>query len=142
MKRFSLFLLALFALPLALLAQSPVGTWTNEAKEAQFEIFEQGGKLYGKILSLKEPNDKDGKPKTDVNNPSEAQKSKPLVGLVFLKGFTDAGSGRWENGSIYDPKNGKTYKSYMQMTGANKIEVRGFIGFSMLGRSQNWTRIK
>lgn len=142
MKRFSLFLLALFALPLALLAQSPVGTWTNEAKEAQFEIFEQGGKLYGKIVSLKEPNDKDGKPKTDVNNPSEAQKSKPLVGLVFLKGFTDAGSGRWENGSIYDPKNGKTYKSYMQMTGANKIEVRGFIGFSMLGRSQNWTRIK
>ncbi|MBS0659252.1 MAG: DUF2147 domain-containing protein [Verrucomicrobia bacterium] len=142
MKRFSLFLLALFALPLALMAQSPVGVWTNEAKEAQFEIFDQGGKLFGKIVSLKEPNDKDGKPKTDTNNPDAAQKSKPLVGLVFLKGFTSAGNGRWENGSIYDPKNGKTYKSYMQMSGANKIEVRGFIGFSMLGRSQNWTRIK
>lgn len=142
MKRFSLFLLALFALPLALMAQSPVGTWTNEAKEAQFEIYEQGGKLFGKIVQLKEPNDKDGKPKTDTNNPDAAQKSKPLVGLTFLKGFTGAGSGRWENGTIYDPKNGKTYKSYMQMSGNSKIEVRGYVGFSMLGRSQNWTRVK
>lgn len=142
MKRFSLFLLALFALPLAVLAQSPVGVWTNEAKEAQFEIYEQGGKLFGKILSLKEPNDTDGKPKVDKNNPDSSKKGTPLAGMTFLRGFTPAGSGRWENGSIYDPKNGKTYKAWMQMTGNTKIEVRGFIGFSFVGRSQNWTRIK
>jgi uncharacterized protein (DUF2147 family) len=142
MKRFSLFLLALFALPLVVLAQSPVGTWTNEAKEAQFEIYEQGGKLFGKIVMLKEPNGKDGKPKTDTNNPEASKQSTPLVGMTFLKGFAPAGSGRWENGSIYDPKNGKTYKAWMQMSGNTKIEVRGFIGFSFVGRSQNWTRIK
>ncbi len=141
MKRFVLALCTLLALPLALHAQSPVGTWTNEAKEANFEIYEQGGKLFGKILSLKEPNDKDGKPKSDVNNPNSGKRSDPLIGLVFLKSFTSAGGGRWENGTIYDPKNGKTYKSYMQMTGNGKIEVRGYIGFSLLGRSQNWTRL-
>ena len=133
-------LLALLFLPLMAHAQSPVGTWKNE--KATFEIFDQGGKLFGKILTLREPNDKDGKPKTDIKNPDASKRNVPTIGLVFLKNFTAAGNGRWENGTIYDPENGKTYSSYMQMTGNDKIEVRGFIGFSLLGRSQNWTRIK
>ncbi len=142
MKRILLALFALAALPLIASAQSPVGTWTNEAREAKFEIFEQGGKLYGKIIELKEPNDKEGKPKTDTNNPDSSKRGTALVGLTFLRAFSSAGAGRWENGSIYDPKNGKTYKAWMQMTGNDKIEVRGFIGFSFVGRSQNWSRVK
>ncbi len=133
-------LLALLFLPLVARAQSPVGTWKNE--KATFEIFDQGGKLFGKILTLKEPNDVNGKPKTDIKNPDTSKRSVPTIGLVFLKNFTAAGNGKWENGTIYDPENGKTYSSYMQMTGNDKIEVRGFIGISLLGRSQNWTRIK
>ena len=133
-------LLTLLFLPLIAHAQSPAGTWKNE--KATFEIFDQGGKLFGKILTLREPNDKDGKPKTDIKNPDASKRSVPTIGLVFLKNFTAAGNGRWENGTIYDPENGKTYSSYMQMTGNDKIEVRGFIGISLLGRSQNWTRIK
>ena len=133
-------LLALLFVPLVARAQSPVGTWKNE--KATFEIFDQGGKLFGKILTLKEPNDVNGKPKTDIKNPDTSKRSVPTLGLVFLKNFTASGNGKWENGTIYDPENGKTYSSYMQMTGNDKIEVRGFIGFSLLGRSQNWTRIK
>ncbi len=135
-------LLALFLFPLLAQAQSPVGIWTNELKEANFEIYDQGGKLFGKVVSLKEPLDKAGNPKTDINNPDPAKRSVPTIGLVFLKNFAPAGNGRWENGTIYDPKNGKTYSSFMQMSGNDKIEVRGFVGVSMFGRSQTWTRVK
>ena len=121
-------------------AQSPVGTWQNE--KATFEIYDQGGKLYGKIVTLKNPNDKDGKPKVDKQNPDASKQSTPIQGMTFLRGFTAAGNGRWENGTIYDPEKGKTYSSYMQMEGNDKIEVRGYIGVSMIGRSQNWTRVK
>lgn len=133
-------LFALLFVPLVARAQSPVGTWKNE--KATFEVFDQGGKLFGKILTLKEPNDKAGKAKVDFRNPDVSKQGVPLIGLVFLKGFVPAGSGRWDKGTIYDPENGKTYSSYMQMTGNDAIEVRGFLGISLLGRSQNWTRVK
>lgn len=135
-------LLALLFLPLVAHAQtqSAIGTWKGE--KGNFQIYEQGGKLFGKIISLNEPN-RDGKPKTDWKNADSTKQSVPLIGLVFLKNFAAASSaGRWENGTIYDPENGKTYSAFLQMTGNDKIEARGFIGFSMLGRSQNWTRIK
>lgn len=133
-------LLALIFLPAVSHAQSAVGTWKNE--KATFQIYEQGGKLFGKVLTLVEPN-RDGKPKTDWKNPDPAKQNVPLIGFVFLKNFTPSTTpGRWENGTIYDPENGKTYSSFMQMTGNDKIEVRGFIGVSMFGRSQNWTRVK
>jgi uncharacterized protein (DUF2147 family) len=132
-------LLALLFLPLVAHAQSAVGTWKNE--KATFQIYDQGGKLFGKILTLVEPN-RDGKPKTDWKNPDTSKQATPLIGLVFLKNFSAASAGRWENGTIYDPENGKTYSSFMQMTGNDKIEVRGFIGVSMFGRSQNWVRVK
>jgi len=135
-------LLALLFLPLAVKAEtlSPVGTWKNE--KATFQIFDQGGKLFGKILTLVEPN-RDGKPKTDWKNPDASKQNVPILGLVFLKNFSPTATpGRWENGTIYDPENGKTYSSFMQMTGNDKIEVRGFIGVAMFGRSQNWTRVK
>ncbi len=133
-------LLALLFVPLAAQAQSAVGTWKND--KATFQIYDQGGKLFGKILTLVEPN-RDGKPKTDWKNPDASKQSVPLIGLVFLKNFAASSTpGRWENGTIYDPENGKTYSSFMQMTGNDKIEVRGFIGISAIGRSQNWVRVK
>ena len=143
MKFLPVLLAALF-LPTLARAQSPLGVWTNEAKEANFEIYDQGGKLFGKVVLLKEPLDKNGKPKTDFKNPDPAKQSVPLIGLVFLKNFSPAANtpGRWEGGTIYDPKNGKTYSSFMQMNGNNTIEVRGFIGVSLFGRSQTWTRVK
>ena len=119
---------------------SPLGTWTNQEKEARFEIYKCGDKLCGKITWLKEPN-RDGKPKTDVNNPDKKLQSQPLIGLVFLKGFEYDENNKWDDGTIYDPKSGKTYSSYMQMLSKDKMEVKGYIGISMIGRSQTWTRI-
>jgi uncharacterized protein (DUF2147 family) len=119
---------------------SPLGTWTNQEKEAKFEIYKCGDKLCGKITWLKEPM-REGKPKTDINNPDKKLQSQPVVGLVFLKGFEYDENNKWDDGSIYDPKSGKTYSSYMQMLSKDKIEVKGYIGISLIGRSQIWTRV-
>lgn len=140
----------LFTLALTLVATltgwaqklTPLGIWANEEKKGTFEIYQCGKKLCAKIVSLTEPNDKNGKPRTDVENPEAKLRTRPMLGLVFMEGFEFTGSNKWENGTIYDPKNGKTYSSYMKMLNANTIEVRGFIGFSLIGRSQTWTRIK
>ncbi|QHL86524.1 DUF2147 domain-containing protein [Nibribacter ruber] len=141
MKKF--FLLALF-LCLATLgwAQkgSPIGTWTNEEKDARFEIYQCGDKLCGKITWLKEPN-RDGKPKVDQFNPDPKLQKRPIMGLVFLKGFEPDEAGKWDDGTIYDPKSGKTYSSYMKVLSKDKLEVKGYIGISLIGRSQTWTRV-
>ena len=119
----------------------PLGTWTNEEKEARFQIFKCGEKLCGKITWLKEPM-LNGKPKVDSKNPDEKQRGRPVLGMVFMKDFSYEGNNKWDNGIIYDPKSGKTYSCYMKILDPNKMEVKGYIGISLVGRSQIWTRVK
>lgn len=120
---------------------SPIGRWTNEDGKAEFEIFKCDDNLCGKIVSLREP-DKNGKPKVDENNPEKKLQKRPLLGLVFMKGFNYAGDNKWDDGTIYDPESGKTYSCYMKLQSKDKMEVKGYIGFSLIGRAQAWTRVK
>ena len=114
-------------------------TWYNTKKTGKIQIYKAvDGKFYGKIVWLAEPN-RDGKPKTDIHNTDEARRKDPVIGLLILKGFNKDGANDYENGTIYDPQNGKTYKCKMTIDG-NKLAVRGYIGFSMLGRTENWTK--
>lgn len=119
---------------------SPLGTWTNEEGKAKFEIYKCGDKLCGKIVTLKEPL-LNGKPKMDINNPDKNLQSRPLTGMEFMKGFVYDGNNKWDEGTIYDPESGKTYSCFMKMTGKDKMEVKGYIGISLIGRSQDWTRV-
>jgi uncharacterized protein (DUF2147 family) len=119
---------------------TPIGVWTNEEGKARFEIYQCGTKLCGKIISLKDPL-RNGKPKLDDNNPDKKLRQQPLLGLEFLKGFEYEGQNKWDDGTIYDPESGKTYSCFMKMNGNNKMEVKGYIGISLIGRTQNWTRI-
>jgi uncharacterized protein (DUF2147 family) len=119
---------------------SPVGIWKNG--DATFEIFEDQGKLSGKIVALREPRTPEGKEKTDIHNPDAAKRERPIVGLVFLSGFTQKSQTRWENGTIYDPKSGNTYSCSMELDGPEKINMRGFIGISLIGRTDVWTRVR
>ncbi|QMU27786.1 DUF2147 domain-containing protein [Adhaeribacter radiodurans] len=121
-------------------ANTPVGTWTNEDKEAKFEIYKCGSKLCGKIVWLKEPI-RDGKPKLDKSNPDRNLQNRPILGLVFMQNFSFEGDNKWDDGTIYDPKSGKTYSCYMKVLGKDKMEVKGYIGISLIGRTQNWTRV-
>lgn len=112
--------------------------WFNEEKEAKIQFYEQDGKLFGKIVWLKEPKE-NGKDKTDKNNSKQELRGKPIVGLVILKNFKKDGKG-WEDGEIYDPKSGKTYSSTIKWSGENQLNIRGFIGVSLVGRTTKFTR--
>ena len=123
-------------------ADDILGLWLNEDKDAHVEIYKEKGMYYGKIVWLKEPIDEvTGKPKLDDENADESLRTRPVLGLLILKDFVFDGSSEWEDGTIYDPKNGKTYSCYMAFEDKNLLKIRGFIGFSLLGRSTYWTRV-
>jgi uncharacterized protein (DUF2147 family) len=114
------------------------GIWLNEEKDAKIQIYKaRDGKFYGKIIWLKEPT-KNGKPKTDEKNPKQNLKNQPLVDLIILKGFEMDGNS-YEDGTIYDPNNGKTYDCKMTYKGKT-LSIRGYIGISLFGRTTVWER--
>jgi uncharacterized protein (DUF2147 family) len=118
-----------------------VGLWLNSNGQGQIQVYKEGNKYFGKLVWLKEPNGPKGNPKLDANNPDPAQKTKPLLGAIVLRNFV-YDDGEWNRGRIYDPQNGKDYKCYMKLKNANTLSVRGYIGFSLLGRTEVWTRVK
>ena len=124
-------------------ADAVLGIWENSEKTGQVEIIRKDdNKYYGKLVSLKVPDDAEGKPKTDINNPDESFRQRPIIGLEMLRAFTFDGGNVWEDGKIYDPDAGKDYSCKMTLTDANTLEVRGYIGISLLGRTDVWTRSK
>ena len=113
--------------------------WYDAAKTAKIKIFKApDGKYYGKVVWLKVP-DRDGKPKVDSHNPSKARRNDPLLGLLLLKGLEKTGDNTYENGTIYDPNNGKTYSCKLTCKG-DLLDLHGYIGFSFIGRSTTWSK--
>lgn len=125
-------------------ANDVCGIWLNHDKDAHIKIYRDGENFLGKIIWMKNPIDTvTNKPKLDKNNPDEALQSRPLDGLVIIRDFEfDASNSEWEDGEIYDPKNGKTYSCEMELKDINTVEVTGYIGFSFIGRTVVWTRLK
>ena len=115
-----------------------LGGWINGDKDAKVEIYKKDGKYYGKITWLRNPNEDDGTPKVDDENPDETKRATPIMGLVILKNFTFE-EGMWKGGTIYDPKNGKTYKCEMWLD-EKELKIRGYVG--PLFRTETWTRPK
>ncbi len=124
-------------------ADDVLGVWLNEDKDAHVEMFKRNGKIYGKIVWIKEPIDAEtGKPKVDKHNPDAALKTRPTLGLEILTGFIFDGSDEWSGGEIYDPKSGKTYSSYMIFDKKDVLKIRGYIGVALLGKTTCWTRVQ
>jgi uncharacterized protein (DUF2147 family) len=115
------------------------GAWYNQEKTSKVQFYENGGKFYGKVIWLKEPIE-NGKPRTDNLNPNEKLRSTPLMGLIFMKNFVKKGDKKWEDGTIYDPKNGKTYSCTITQVNPTTLDVRGYIGISLLGRTSKFTK--
>jgi uncharacterized protein (DUF2147 family) len=118
-----------------------IGVWKTGDGNAMVRIYKNGEKFQGKIVWLKEPIDPEtGKPKLDKNHSEEANRTRPILGLVNIWGFSSKEKNIWDEGNIYDPKNGNTYSCSMKLINANTLEVRGFIGVSLIGRTDTWTR--
>ncbi|MBL7777330.1 MAG: DUF2147 domain-containing protein [Chitinophagales bacterium] len=117
--------------------------WYNQEKTSKIQIYlAKDGKYYGKIVWLSEPNDPDTKqPKVDKNNTDEAKRKDPIMGMINLRGYSvdPKDPNVYDGGTIYDPRNGKTYCGKITMKGTT-LDLRGFIcNFSILGRTNTWT---
>ncbi|OFZ29481.1 MAG: hypothetical protein A2622_07065 [Bdellovibrionales bacterium RIFCSPHIGHO2_01_FULL_40_29] len=137
------FALMLFMFSSVTYAQSlsPIGIWLVADESAKVEIYQAGETLEGKLVWLKEPNDKAGVAVRDDKNPDESLQSRPLLNLVFLKGFVKhKNENKWVDGTVYDAKSGKTYSGWIKLVDENKMKLRGYVGFSLLGRTEEWTR--
>jgi uncharacterized protein (DUF2147 family) len=122
--------------------KSVLGKWktiddeTGKAKSI-VEIYEKSGKIYGKVIEILDLDHKNDSCKkcsgTDVN--------KPILGMIVIKGLKQDGD-EYNSGKILDPKNGKLYQCFITLEGNEKLKVRGYIGISLLGRTQYWQRVK
>lgn len=131
-------LLSVFSTPLFAQSDPIEHLWYNQEKTAKIQVYKaRDGRFYGKIVWLKEP-DENGRPRIDKNNPNASQRNAPLMGLLVLKGFKKDGSNLYSGGTIYDPKNGKTYSCKINFKG-NELDVRGYVGISLIGRTTTWT---
>ena len=122
---------------------SPIGVWetvddnTGEAK-SHVRIWERGGKLYGKIVKLLRVADD-----AVCDNCRGNKKNQPLLGMMIMWNLEKSDDGWYDDGRIMDPDNGKTYRCKIKVTsGGRKLDVRGYLGISLFGRTQTWNRVR
>ncbi|SEB52771.1 hypothetical protein SAMN04489761_1227 [Tenacibaculum sp. MAR_2009_124] len=132
------FLIALFAININ--AQSIFGKWENRDEttnevDSVIEVYEKNGKAYAKIIHITDKNRQDA----ICDKCSGKRKNEPILGMNILSGLKKDGS-EWSGGKILDPKNGKEYKCYIKLENNDKLKIRGYVGFSLLGRTAYWYR--
>ncbi|MEZ4772353.1 MAG: DUF2147 domain-containing protein [Bacteroidia bacterium] len=146
-QKITISLLFIFLASAGLKAQSPVGKWktiddeTGDQKSI-VEIFEKDGKLYGKVIQLfRKPNEEQD-PICDECDKDDPRYNKRVMGMVILEGLEKGKGNVWENGEILDPKNGSVYSCYIDLIEKDKLKLRGYLGFSLIGRTQYWYRVQ
>jgi uncharacterized protein (DUF2147 family) len=125
----TLFALLLFIFPLAAATSSPddiVGVWLTENDESKVQIYKVGNEYFGKIIWLKEPNDKNGNPKKDIRNQDVSKRNNPAIGILVLKNmrFKDD---KWK-GTIYGPKRGREANCTLKLKDKDTIEGKATYG--------------
>lgn len=130
-------------------AHDATGYWLTENQNAivQFKQCSGGAaspvkpQICGQIVWTQNPRDEQGKLKRDVNNPDEALRDRSLCGLPLIGDLTPASEAVLEDGWIYNPRSGDTYGAEAELVSADKLKLRGFLGISLLGSNQIWTRV-
>ncbi len=126
----------------ASMAGEAQGVWTTDGGKSRIQIEPCGNALCGRLVWLAEPNNAEGRPKRDRNNPDAKLHDREVIGIQILQGFTAVRNApdEWEGGTIYDPESGRSYSGKMSLGEHDELRVRGFVGISLLGRTTTWTR--
>jgi uncharacterized protein (DUF2147 family) len=135
---------ALLATPLAAGAapsETAHGYWLTENRKAIVQIAPCGGDTCGRMVWVENPLDASGKPKRDDKNADAAKRARTICGLELVGGLVRTDDGKWSDGWLYNPRNGETYSAEIRPLSPFELEVRGFLGVSLLGKSQVWTRV-
>lgn len=128
---------------LALAQSTPAGTWhtiddSTGKPRGVIEIAEKDGVFSGKLVKSLVPTE--GAPKV-CDKCTDSRKDQPIIGMTLLTGLRKTADNEWTGGEILDPETGKLYKCKMSMADdGKKLNVRGFIGISLIGRTQTWVR--
>ncbi|MDA8088641.1 MAG: DUF2147 domain-containing protein, partial [Nitrospiraceae bacterium] len=104
------------------------------------EFYRSGNMFLGRLAWLRQPNDEKGRPAVDENNPDPRLRKQPILGLVIIHAVYTGGDS-WK-GRVYDPDSGKTYNCLISLKGAGTLKLRGYLGLSIFGRTETWTRVK
>lgn len=145
-----LFALALFALVSAAGAhtqqlppqlQNAVGRWqivnSDGTPGGKAETYIENGRLFGKVIELRPGR----RPQDRCDKCSGEYRNQLILGMVFLRNFHPEGD-QWVGGTVVDPENGKEYQGKIWTVGTDKLAMRGFIGFALLGRTETWVRLR
>ena len=123
------------------LAADPWGVWLNGRKDAHVKLYRcNKDELCGEIVWLKRPLGEDGKPRRDVKNEDESLRKRPMLGLQVLWGMEDEGDGEWEDGEVYNARDGETYDAELEVIDANTVKMSGCVWF--ICKTETWTRVK
>jgi len=132
-------ILFIMTLSFATHGQSIIGHWETfdddtKEKKAVVKIYKRDNLFFARIVEsyVSEKN-------AICETCKDTNKGKPIIGLVIIENIKKDES-EFNNGTILDPENGKTYKCYLELIGNNKLKVRGYLGFSLFGRTQYWIR--
>jgi uncharacterized protein (DUF2147 family) len=118
------------------------GVWLNEEGDGWIELRITDGELRGVIAGSPDDPERLRPPRLDEENPDPALRDRDLFGMRILYGFRIETAGRWGGGRVYDPNNGNTYRGTITLANDNTLRLRGFIGLSLFGRTEVWTRRK
>jgi uncharacterized protein (DUF2147 family) len=119
------------------------GRWLTQGQSAVVEIYGCGdGAVCGRLLWFRmKPVDREHNPQVaDIHNPDPALRGRPLCGLTIMRGFRANGPDHWEGGSLYDPESGHTYTGRISLNPDGTLNLRGYVGIPLFGRSEQWTR--
>ncbi len=116
------------------------GIWIDDTGQGAIEILPCGQQLCGRIVWLKDPLAKNGRPLTDALNPNTGQRQRPICGLQVIGNLQAQSGGAWDNGWIYDPKEGKSYDVEIMLRAPDKLQVKGYLGVKFLSETFVWTR--
>ena len=127
-----------------LFAQKPndiLGVWLNEEGDAQIEVFKEDDKFFGKIVWLEKAKDENGQWMLDIKNPDEKLQKRRKLGMTVMHNLIwDSKDKEWNDGKIYDAREGDTYSLYAKTDGMDVLNLRGYIGFSLFGKTTTWSR--
>jgi uncharacterized protein (DUF2147 family) len=126
--------------PKAPVATTPVGVWLHPNGRIKMKVEPCADALCAKLVWFKVPNDEQGRPRVDEENPDPALRARPLLGLTVLKNLRPNDEGTWEGGEVYNPDDGENYSTEMSMQPDGTLRVRGYVLTPILGKTLVWTR--
>lgn len=125
---------------------TPEGVWLHDNERIRVQVApcepQHDEPLCGKIVWLKNPDNREGGRRLDTENPVQSARQEPVIGMTVVRGLVRSGPRLWTGGSIYNPDDGASYKARVELVGPNTLHVRAYVMLPLFGETKVWTRVE